>query len=62
MVRIRKREEPLWIIEKTDSASEVFHLGRKFAKKAEESLLALPKNKWNNMLQALVSYVVERKK
>jgi geranylgeranyl diphosphate synthase type I len=53
-------KQAIELIKKTNSKEEACSLADEFADKAKESLEELPKNKWNNLLNNLVDFVVQR--
>ncbi|MCX6759661.1 MAG: polyprenyl synthetase family protein [Candidatus Nealsonbacteria bacterium] len=49
------------LIKKTNSLQKAYRLGKSFAEKAKENLNDLPKNKWNNILNEIANFTIERK-
>ena len=66
---IRKKEiknkdikEVIKLIKKTDSYQKTYSLAERFAGKAKENLKILPKNKWNEALENLADFAIQRNK
>jgi geranylgeranyl diphosphate synthase type I len=55
-------KEAIELISQTDSRELAYRSGKKFIKKAKESLNLLPKNEWNDVLRELADFVMERDK
>lgn len=54
-------KEGIGLIKKTNAQSRAYKLEINYIKKAKQNLASLPKNKWNNILNDLTDYLVERK-
>ncbi len=54
-------KEGIGLIKKTSAQSDAYKLEMNYIKKAKQSLANLPKNKWNDILNELTDYLVERR-
>jgi geranylgeranyl pyrophosphate synthase len=50
------------IISQTNAGNKALAIGERYIRKAKESLLALPENKWNNLLAEIADFVINREK
>lgn len=55
-------EEVIRLINKTKAKKKACLFREKYIQKAKESLKRLPKNKWNNILNDIASFIIEREK
>ena len=55
-------EEAIKLINRTGSRQKAYQFGKKFVCKAKKNLNFLPKNKWNDILEEIADFVLERGK
>lgn len=58
----RDVKKAMSLIEKTRAKERAIHYGTKFSEKAKENLHFLPKNRYNNTLEAIADLVMKREK
>lgn len=61
-MKISDIKEAFRLIKKTNSYERAYQLAGRYIGKAKENLKTLPQNKWNDILNEIADFVIERKK